>query len=117
MRSRFHSLLFLCCLALTGCGTCGDLMCEYPGQEGPFVYRGVRADIKSENYLLYADVPLSAAADTALIPYGCVVMGLAKVFPMPSDQKEYMLPPGEEQPAQPPRVPTRRPPPDQPIIR
>jgi uncharacterized protein YceK len=117
MRWNFSLLLLIFCLLLTGCGTCGDMMCEIPPPEGPFFYRGVRTDIHSGNLLLYADVPLSAAADTALIPYDCLVMACVKMCARPSDQKEFMLPPGEEQPEQPPRIPVRRPPPDQPIIR
>ena len=60
------------CLSLAGCGTFSAAMC------GPIdnhvYYRGVRLDIAAAKEggpktLMAADIPLSAVADTILIPY------------------------------------------------
>ena len=81
-----------CCSS--GCGTCGDILCGHIEPEGPFFYRGVRGDIDSKNYLMYADIPFSAAADTLLIPCGCYAMAYAHFHPYAVDQKEFMRPAG-----------------------
>lgn len=66
-------IVALCLPACCGCGTFADALCG-PGGGGPY-YRGVRMDVEAIRQghplapLLAADVPLSAAADTALVPY------------------------------------------------
>jgi uncharacterized protein YceK len=55
---------------LTGCGTFADLMCG-PIGEGPRFYRGVWIDariVQEGRPIAIVDMPLSAVADTLLIP-------------------------------------------------
>jgi uncharacterized protein YceK len=62
-----------CAVALSGCGTFSDMICG-PGGGGLY-YRGVRLDamvIRDRHPLaplMAADLPFSAVADTAMIPY------------------------------------------------
>lgn len=72
MPRSIFALIGAVCLCNTGCGTFSDAMC------GPIdnniYYRGVRLDIAAvkeggPKTLLAADIPLSAVADTLLIPY------------------------------------------------
>jgi uncharacterized protein YceK len=81
-----------CCLS--GCGTCADILVGHIDPEGPFFYRGVRTDIDTKSYVLFADIPFSAVADTLLIPCGCYAMAYAHSHPYAPDQKEFMLPAG-----------------------
>jgi uncharacterized protein YceK len=65
------SLLFL----LTGCGTYSDAMCGPVGPGYDYAYyRGVRFDALAvkeggPKVLMAADIPLSAIADTVLVPF------------------------------------------------
>ena len=64
-------------VCLGGCGTFADMMCGpvcVDKKEMNFFYRGVRLDLEAakENdlrALAIADMPFSAVADTALLPY------------------------------------------------
>jgi uncharacterized protein YceK len=94
MPRRLLALLLSSCLTLTGCGTCADLIGGTYEPEGPFFYRGVLCDVQSGNAVMLLDMPFSAAADTLLIPVGCLVLGIASFRPIPDDQREFMLPPG-----------------------
>jgi uncharacterized protein YceK len=56
-------------LSLSGCGTFTDMMW---GPRTPRIYPGVQTDVdaivQNHSFLLAADIPLSAAADTILMP-------------------------------------------------
>lgn len=59
------------CLGVTGCGTFSDAICG--PVDNHVYYRGVRFDVAAvkeggPQALLAADIPLSAVADTLLIP-------------------------------------------------
>jgi uncharacterized protein YceK len=73
-------MLAICSFTLGGCGTLSDILCG-PIDEDPkgapimghALYRGVRFDVEAvkeggPKVLLAADIPLSAIADTLLIP-------------------------------------------------
>ncbi len=68
-------LVTMLLFSVTGCGTFSDALCGpcRPGYNYPY-YRGVRFDalcVKEggANTLMAADMPLSAIADTALVPF------------------------------------------------
>jgi uncharacterized protein YceK len=77
MPRKLNTILGLWYLTLIGCGTFSDAVC------GPIdnnvYYRGVRLDLEAvqeggAKSLMVADLPLSAVADTLLIPYcACIV--------------------------------------------
>jgi uncharacterized protein YceK len=73
MNRRHMIVAFAIPLLCCGCGTLSDMTCG-PGGGGPY-YRGVRMDAMAirEGHpltpLLVADVPVSAVADTAMVPY------------------------------------------------
>jgi uncharacterized protein YceK len=92
MRRRLFAYLIACSLVSGGCGTYADVMCGQYEPDGPFFYRGVRADLDSKSYVLFADIPLSAVADTVLIPCGFWAMAYMSSHPFPTDQKEFMRP-------------------------
>ena len=65
-------ILAICSLWLSGCGTFSDAMCG-PITDHAF-YRGVRFDVEAVKEggpmaLMAGDIPLSAVADTLLVPY------------------------------------------------
>lgn len=81
--NRSHVILALLAPLLScGCGTLSDMTCG-PGGGGPY-YRGVRMDAMAirEGHplapLLVADLPVSAVADTAMVPYVAYKRGKEK---------------------------------------
>jgi uncharacterized protein YceK len=70
-------ILAVCELLNSGCGTFSDTMCgpvNPDPAENPVFYRGVRFDVTAINeggpkVLMAADIPLSAIADTILVPF------------------------------------------------
>jgi uncharacterized protein YceK len=72
-RILLATFALLCAVACSGCGTFSDMICG-PGGGSPF-YRGVQMDVGGIRQgvpfapLLAADLPFSAVADTAMVPY------------------------------------------------
>jgi uncharacterized protein YceK len=76
MSRSMLAILVVCSFSLIGCGTCSDMFCG-PIDNHNF-YRGVRMDIEAAqnggaDTLMLADIPLSAVADTLLVPIGVVI--------------------------------------------
>lgn len=72
MRRILFALIAVGAFGLSGCGTFADAMCG-PVDDHVY-YRGVRLDVQAAKeggakLLLLADIPLSAVADTLLIPH------------------------------------------------
>lgn|SRR5689334_6714318 len=72
MRRLTFAVVGVGCLSPAGCGTFSDALCG--PADGRTYYRGVRLDIEAAKEggpmaLMAADIPLSAVADTLLIPY------------------------------------------------
>ncbi len=75
MSRSLLAILVVCSASLIGCGTCSDIFCG-PIDDHNF-YRGVRMDMGVVQHggpetLLLADIPLSAVADTLLVPIGVI---------------------------------------------
>jgi uncharacterized protein YceK len=104
--------LAIAAASLSGCGTFSDAMCG-PINDHIF-YRGVRFDMAMAKQgggdtLMLADLPLSAVADTALLPFSTAIAITALTYQLthPDLKKDKSEPHEAACGAQEPREPTQ----------